>query len=37
MEIDLLNVLKNLRKNNLQGVEIVSEQQLVEIHHKIIQ
>jgi len=37
VELDLLSVLKNLRKINLQGGEIVSEQQLVDVHHKIIQ
>ena len=36
-EVDMLNVLKNLRKVNLNGVDIVSETQLIEIHQKIIQ
>ena len=33
----LLNVLKNLRKVNQQGSEIVTERQLVDIHSKIMQ
>jgi hypothetical protein len=35
--MDMLNVLKNLRKVNMNGVDLVSEAQLIEIHHKIIQ
>lgn len=36
VELDLLDVLKSLRKNNVHGAELVSEQQLIEIHVKII-
>jgi transportin-3 len=37
VETDLLNVLKSLRKVNEHGVEIVSEEQLVDIHTIIMQ
>lgn len=37
VEMDLLNVLKNLRKTNQNGSEIVTEKQLIELHKKIIE
>jgi len=36
-ESNLMGVLKNLRKINLQGGEIVNERQLTDIHNKIIE
>ncbi|CAF0896059.1 unnamed protein product [Brachionus calyciflorus] len=36
VETDLLAVLKNLRKTNQHGCEIVTERQLLEVHNKIM-